>query len=225
MVAHRFTGKSFATSAEAMPSWYTGTQTRKLISTGLPPIPPWALISSIASVAPLRMNSPYPPSGPERIVWQPILIGFFSFRSAVAAPSARDKPSPATASAVDFRNRRRVVPRRGAMGIPPTAPGRADDPSSDAGKSKSGTPRHQTAPGALSRRDGNRRGSASLAGLRRQGDGGRRPVRSRRAHADLPAMCKDDLPRDEEAQSEPVRLLRARLRAAATRREDPREGG
>src|SRR2546425_5588417 len=29
MVAHRFTGKSFATSAEAMPSWYTGTQTRK----------------------------------------------------------------------------------------------------------------------------------------------------------------------------------------------------
>src|SRR3989442_10177985 len=190
---------------------------------GLPRIPPWALISSIASGASSRMTSPYPPSGPERIVWQPILIGFFSFRSAVAAPIARGKPSPARASPVDFRNRRRVVPRRGAMGRPPTAPGRADDPSSDAGKSKSGTPRHQTAPSALSRRDGNRRGSASLAGLRRQGDGERRPVPFRRAHADLPAMCKDDLPPDEEAQSEPVRLLRARLRAAAKRLQHPRQ--
>src|SRR3954462_8066330 len=73
---------------------------------GLPPIPPCALISSIASVAPLRMNSPYPPRGPERIVWQPILMGFFSFRSGVAAPKVRGHPRPARARAPDWRKRR-----------------------------------------------------------------------------------------------------------------------
>src|SRR5438128_8995871 len=90
---------------------------------GLPPIPPWALISSIARAAPLRMNSPYPPSGPERIDWQPILIGFLSFRSRAAAATARGNPRPATARALVWRKRRRVVPRRGAMGRPPTASG------------------------------------------------------------------------------------------------------
>src|SRR5207253_3220697 len=79
----------------------------------------------------------------------------------------------------------------------------ADDPSSDAGKSKSGAPRQQTAPCAPSRRDGTPRSSASLAGLRRQGDGEGRPVPFRRAHADLPAVCKDDLPRDEDPSPSP----------------------
>src|SRR2546421_3758935 len=83
---------------------------------GLPPIPPCPLTSSMASVAPLRMNSPYPPSGPERMHWQPILIGFLSLRSGLAAKPVRGSARPAAASAVDWRKRRRVVPRRGAMG-------------------------------------------------------------------------------------------------------------
>src|SRR5438105_404317 len=75
-------------------------------------MPPAALISSVASIAPLRMNSPYPPSGPERIVWQPILIGFFSFKSVAALPGSASAPA---ARAVEWRKRRRVSPRRGAM--------------------------------------------------------------------------------------------------------------
>jgi len=60
---------------------------------GLPPIPPWALISSIARAAPLRMNSPYPPSGPERIDWQPILIGFLELQMpGRVAATARGNP-------------------------------------------------------------------------------------------------------------------------------------
>src|SRR5438093_8002690 len=47
--------------------------------------------------------------------WQPILIGFLSLRSGLAAKPVRGSARPAAARAVDWRKRRRVVPRRGAM--------------------------------------------------------------------------------------------------------------
>src|SRR5260370_11344852 len=80
---------------------------------GLLPMPPPALISSIARVAPLRMNSPYPPSGPERMHWHPMRIGFFSLRSGGAA---REGSALAPARArEDCSKRRREIERGGAM--------------------------------------------------------------------------------------------------------------
>src|SRR5262249_24948369 len=93
------------------PTSTLSSSSRKLTSIGLPPIPPCALISSIAKSAPLRMNSPYPPSGPERIVWQPILIGFFRF-SFGAARARGAMPRPAKANAEALRKPRRVVLER-----------------------------------------------------------------------------------------------------------------
>src|SRR4051812_22116076 len=72
----------------------------------------------MASTAPLRMNSPYPPSGPERMVWQPTLMGFFSFKSGVR-PKPRGAASAARPTAPAFRKVRRVVRREAAMGCPP----------------------------------------------------------------------------------------------------------
>src|SRR5690349_13942300 len=72
----------------------------------------------MASTAPLRMNSPYPPSGPERMVWHPTLMGFLSFRSGVA-PKPRGAARAARPAAPVLRNVRRVVRREAAMACPP----------------------------------------------------------------------------------------------------------
>src|SRR5207302_5363891 len=72
----------------------------------------------MASRAPFFMNSPYPPSGPERIVWQPTLMGFFSLRSGVA-PKPRGAANAARPAAPVLRNVRRVVRREAAMACPP----------------------------------------------------------------------------------------------------------
>src|SRR5262245_22288780 len=73
----------------------------------------------MASRAPFFMNSPYPPSGPERMVWQPTLMGFFSLRSGVA-PKPRGAASAASPAAPVLRKVRRVVRRDAAMSMPPS---------------------------------------------------------------------------------------------------------
>src|SRR5579863_9207034 len=65
----------------------------------------------MARIAPLRRNSPYPPSGPDMIPWIPTLIVRLRLRAGAAKvrPERRPKPSAAARTAPASSNCRRLI--------------------------------------------------------------------------------------------------------------------